>query len=317
VRGSITGNKPRVFVKVGQRFGRLVVMETGVKAGVSEAKPAGWRAAVCQCDCGTTTTVKIFKLMNGQTQSCGCLKREGPKPKTKAAQKRIDAARTRWARSAEGRAHAAGLRVGLTPEQEARRKASTARWIDSPEGRENLARMQQSPERKAAVAAAARTPEARKRASLQSPNRTHGLANHPLYATWNQIVQRCENPAHSQYKNYGGRGIKVCERWHDVRLFIQDIEREIGPRPPGTSGRVRQHPLYTINRIDNNGNYEPGNVEWATAKQQKANQRARAGTLQEFIDAPDTAMSCPTCGEPMRSLSAFDKHRREVHGSPF
>src|SRR6266568_2399430 len=64
-------------------------------------------------------------------------------------------------------------------------------------------------------------------------NREHGLTQHRLFGTWAQMVARCEHPQKSDYRYYGGRGITVCERWHDVRLFVEDIERDLGPRPEG------------------------------------------------------------------------------------
>lgn len=90
---------------------------------------------------------------------------------------------------------------------------------------------------------------------------THGLGRHPLYGTWSKMLRRCENPDSRAYRWYGAKGRSVCERWHDVRLFIEDIERDLGLRPDGM----------TLDRIDNDGNYEPGNVRWATAAQQIAN----------------------------------------------
>jgi hypothetical protein len=77
---------------------------------------------------------------------------------------------------------------------------------------------------------------------------------------------RCENPAHDSYPGYGGRGIKVCERWQDFGVFASDIELEIGPRPP----------RMTLDRIDNNGNYEPGNIRWASPTLQNRNKRSTA-----------------------------------------
>ena len=100
---------------------------------------------------------------------------------------------------------------------------------------------------------------------------THGLHKHPLYATWNGIIQRVTNPKDARYPNYGGRGIKVSERWLDARVFVEDIEREIGPRPEGVT--EAGFPLYTLDRIDVEGHYESGNVKWSTASEQLLNRR--------------------------------------------
>jgi hypothetical protein len=95
----------------------------------------------------------------------------------------------------------------------------------------------------------------------------HGKWNHPLYDTWVSMIARCENPRAVGYKNYGGRGIKVCDRWHDVVLFIADIGSIIGPRPLGR----------TLDRKHNDKDYGPTNVRWATPKQQAANRRKPRG----------------------------------------
>lgn len=92
---------------------------------------------------------------------------------------------------------------------------------------------------------------------------THGKSKTVEHKTWLAMRERCNNPKCRYFKHYGGRGIKVCERWDSFELFLQDV----GPRPS---------PKHSLDRYpDNDGNYEPGNVRWATESEQKRNQRSR------------------------------------------
>lgn len=94
---------------------------------------------------------------------------------------------------------------------------------------------------------------------------SHRLSKYPLYSTWKGMMSRCYDPTDFHYPRWGGRGIGVCADWHDVRVFIEWAEPNIGLRLG----------FRTIDRIDNDGDYEPGNVRWATAKEQHDNSRCR------------------------------------------
>lgn len=90
--------------------------------------------------------------------------------------------------------------------------------------------------------------------------KTHGRTRTPEYNAWNHIISRCTNPKDPRYKNYGGRGIKMCDRW---RSSFEHFLADVGDRPTSK---------HSIDRWpDNDGNYEPGNVRWATRQQQSRN----------------------------------------------
>ena len=98
----------------------------------------------------------------------------------------------------------------------------------------------------------------------------HGLSGNPLYFTWNHAIQRCTVKTDPNYKYYGARGIKMCNEWmNDVNEFIKYIESL--PKPDSGDKKL------TLDRINNDGDYEPGNVRWATYRTQVLNRRKFPG----------------------------------------
>lgn len=98
-----------------------------------------------------------------------------------------------------------------------------------------------------------------------STNRRGTKVKTPGYGAWADMIQRCNNPNLKYYANYGGRGIRVCDRWKSFDNFHDDM----GDKPKG----------YTLGRINNDGNYELSNCEWQTVKQQSLNK-----TTTRFIE---------------------------------
>lgn len=106
----------------------------------------------------------------------------------------------------------------------------------------------------------------------------HGCVGHELYATWNMMMNRCYNTKHDYFDRYGGRGIRVCERWWAIENFIADMP----PRPEGMQ----------LERRNNNRGYEPGNVKWATRVENGRNKSNNV--IVEYQGRP---MSLPEAAE--------------------
>jgi len=110
--------------------------------------------------------------------------------------------------------------------------------------------------------------------------RSHGESSHsggtPEYRTWRNILIRCSCRKHPSWSRYGGRGIAVCNRWlHSFQNFLSDMGRKPTPE-------------HSIDRINNDGNYEPSNCRWATRSQQMRNRRPRAAMMEVSDEANDS-----------------------------
>ena len=104
------------------------------------------------------------------------------------------------------------------------------------------------------------------RERISQSETTHGMSGTKVYWVWSQMRDRCSNSNSQDYRYYGGRGISVCPRWSKFENFIADM----GVPPPGL----------TLDRINNDGNYEPDNCRWATRTVQTANRRVSTPKYQ-------------------------------------
>lgn len=207
-------------------------------------------AVECRCDCGTEKCVGAPALYRGLTRSCGCLLRETAQEK----------GRNNAKLGAIGPGDVFGR---LTVLDATIRRSVLCKCTCGNETRVTADRLHSGHTKSCGCL------------KREGP-RTHGLTDHPLYPTWYGVWARCTNPRAVGYRNYGGRGIKLYELWRDPARFIADIEKDLGPRPDGL----------LLDRVNNNGHYEPGNLRWATWETQANNRRT---TWRETV-------TCPCCG---------------------
>lgn len=119
------------------------------------------------------------------------------------------------------------------------------------------------------------------------------IGAHPLYGLWSSMLTRCYNKSHNSYKHYGGRGIKVCDRWLPENKGFENFLKDMGPRPS---------PKHTIDRIDNDGNYSPENCRWATPRQQGSNKRTSIVLFYKGVRVPALDV-CDATGLKYQTLS--------------
>lgn len=232
----------------GQAFGRWKVLYyLGSRNEISL-----WR---CRCECGTERDVFGNGLRNGASESCGCLKADN------YAHRRKHKIPTKGLRDITGQKFGKWTVVSY-----AGRNDNSTTWNCICEcGTKSQVNGQNLRTGKTHSCGCAVT--------------THGASHTAEYRCWSSMIARCYNKNVRNYKDYGGRGISICDRWrHSFENFIADV----GLKPT---------PGHSIDRIDVNGNYEPGNVRWATQKEQCLNQRRGARLMHngKHVSAYDIA----------------------------
>jgi len=196
---------------------------TVVKYWGSQGRRSLWE---CRCTCGNLCIVNVTSLRNGTTKSCGCLRHE---PKDN---KFIDLT---------------GKKFGvLTVLRRVSAKKSTWKCLCDCGNITDVYR--------------GHLIDGHTRSCGCIGNRTHGMSKTRQYTIWSHVIDRCTNANSDYYKNYGGRGITVCEKWRKFEGFWEDMQN-------GYADDL------TIERDNNDGNYEKGNCRWATKSEQNRNTR--------------------------------------------
>lgn len=223
----------------GMRFGRLSV----VSKAESIRESYGLTRAVwnCTCDCGNHVSVKSGLLLSGKTKSCGCLKHEHSYNFDDLTSRKF------------GRLFVLNVSERNTKSKiyyDCLCECGKLKTVASSE-------LKSGHTRSCGCLA---------RELISERNTKHGLSVTRLRGTWRNMISRCENPDNSSYPNYGGRGIKVCDEWHDLACFAA-WAKSVGY----IEGAPRKE--QTIDRIDVNGNYEPDNCRISNMTEQCRNKR--------------------------------------------
>ena len=208
----------------GKRFGNLVVSE---RSENDKNHKARW---LCRCDCGRETIVIGSNLMSGKTSSCGCV--VSP-----------DLTDNRYGR--------------LTVLRRDKSSSYHSAWVCKCDcGMETVVSATNLKQGKTKSCGCLH------RDAIREAISTHGESHSRLHVIWSGMKERCFNQNASNYHNYGGRGITVCDEWRSNYVAFRNWALENGYADN-----------LSIDRINVNGNYEPNNCRWATSKEQNNNKR--------------------------------------------
>ena len=236
---------------IGQRFGRLSVTEYVVGTKRICAR------AVCQCDCGVIKIASVQDLKSGHTRSCGCLRVELLKS---CKERNIKCGKIR---TEAAKKNIIGQRFGrllVTDYMPGAGKISRTLVCKCDCGNTTIVNPGDLKDGKTKSCGCLRAEKMRESAT------THSMVGTSEYTAWGNMKRRCYNEKGKRYKDYGGRGITICASWLDQEYGFLNFFRDMGKKPSSK---------HSIDRIDNDGNYEPSNCRWSTMKDQNNNRRKR------------------------------------------
>ena len=229
---------------LGRTFGYLEVLDY---RGNNKHGKALW---LCRCKCGNEKVFIGSQLIGGHSQSCGCYKSSYQAEKWKEKLPSYDIAGHRFGR----------LEVVRFSE----RRSGEPYWLCKCDcGSEKAiagSSLKKGISQSCGCLMRELSKERNTRRLLRHGHAVNGRVT-PEYRAWHAMIERCRNPNVKQFKDYGGRGISVCERWREFEKFYADM----GDRPGDD---------YSLDRVNNSGNYEPGNCEWRQEVPQARNRRS-------------------------------------------